>query len=171
VEDSSPESLAAAIGRCREAQASWASLSFGQRAAMLRRWRDLLLEAKAEFASILHEQAGEPESEALGYELFFVCDAIGYWGRAAGRILADRQPILHLFKHKRALSTHKPRGVVAIVASDRLPLLLTIGEAIPALMAGNGVILSCHRPRPTARPCSGAPLPTRLVFLRDYSRP
>jgi succinate-semialdehyde dehydrogenase/glutarate-semialdehyde dehydrogenase len=108
---------------------------------MLRSWRELLLEAKAEFATILRQQTGKSESEALGYELFFVCDAIGYWGRAAGRLLADRQPILHLFKHKRALSTHKPRGVVGLVASDRLPLLLTLGEAVPALMAGNGVIL------------------------------
>ena len=66
-------------------------------------------------------------------ELYALQEARGY--------LADRQEFPHLLKTKRAYSTYKPRGVIGMITPWNFPLVLSIGEAIPALMAGNGVVL------------------------------
>ena len=108
---------------------------------MLRRYRDFLIDAADEVADTLVSETGKPRADAYGGELFFVCDSIGYWSRNAARILAPSSPRLHLLKSKKAYSTYKPRGVVGVVAPWNFPLILTVGEAVPALMAGNAVVI------------------------------
>jgi acyl-CoA reductase-like NAD-dependent aldehyde dehydrogenase len=44
-------------------------------------------------------------------------------------------------KFKKVLSTYAPRGVVGIISPWNFPLTMTLGEALPALMAGNAVVL------------------------------
>jgi acyl-CoA reductase-like NAD-dependent aldehyde dehydrogenase len=135
------EEVAAAVVRCREAQASWASLSYGQRGRLLKRYRDALLDARDEITDVLCLETGKPRADALGVELLYVCDAIGFWAKQAGRYLSDRVERPHLLRTKRAYSTYKPRGVIGMITPWNFPLVLSVGEAIPALMAGNGVVI------------------------------
>ncbi|MBC8293523.1 MAG: aldehyde dehydrogenase family protein [Proteobacteria bacterium] len=143
----------AVVARCREAQAVWAALSFSQRARMLRDYRDLLVSRKEEIADVVISETGKPRVDVFATELFYICDGIGYWGRNAARLLADRQVSTHLLKTKKAISTYKPRGVIGMITPWNFPLTLTIGEAIPALMAGNGVVI---------KPASATPLCAEL---------
>ena len=122
------EEVRAAVARCREAQASWAALSFGQRGRMLKRYRDALLDARDEITDVLCMETGKPRAEALGVELLYVCDVIGFWARKARHYLADRQESPHLLKTKRAYSTYKPRGVIGMITPRNFPLVLSIGE-------------------------------------------
>ena len=131
----------AAVARAREAQKHWAALSFRQRGVMLKRFRDALLDMKEEIALTVCGETGKPEAEVYSVELFYVCDAIGFWSKQAQRYLADRAEHPHLLKTKKAYSTYKPRGVIGIIAPWNYPFELTIGEAIPALMAGNAVVI------------------------------
>ncbi len=135
------EDVQRAVAECRQAQTQWAALSYTQRGKMLVRFRDHLIDCKDEIANTLSGETGKPKSEVFSAELFYTCDAIGFWAKQSARLLADCEQRLHLFKNKRAYSTYKPRGVIGMITPWNFPLILTIGEAIPALMAGNGVVI------------------------------
>ena len=59
----------------------------------------------------------------------------------AARYLRDERVRPHLLKTKRVYVSYLPYGVVGIIGPWNFPFNLTIGEAIPALMAGNAVVL------------------------------
>jgi acyl-CoA reductase-like NAD-dependent aldehyde dehydrogenase len=131
------------VNRAREAQAQWRTTPFAERAKLLYRLRDLLLDEQDKLADILTAETGRPRAEAYGNELFYLCDAIGVWGKKSERYLRSTRirPHFPLMKFKRVVSTYAPRGVIGIISPWNFPLTLTLGEALPALMAGNAVVI------------------------------
>ncbi|HEY2986921.1 MAG TPA: succinic semialdehyde dehydrogenase, partial [Candidatus Binatia bacterium] len=119
----------------------WEQKSFRERAARLYRYRDLLIDHQEEIAAILSRENGKPESEAYGNELFYLYDTIGFWAKNAAKYLRAEKIRPHLLMTKKVASTHSPMGVIGIISPWNFPLVLTIGEAIPALMAGNAAII------------------------------
>ena len=136
-----PDELAEVERRARAAQPAWATLSFADRAQALYRFRDALLDRSEELADVLTGETGKPRGDAYGVELIYVCDAISFWAKNARRFLRDERITPHLLKTKVAYSTHSPVGVVGIIGPWNFPFVLTIGDALPALMAGNAVII------------------------------
>lgn len=139
----SAAAIAAAASCGREAQAQWRSTTFAERAKLLYRLRDLLLDEQNKLADILTAETGRPRSEACGSELFYLCDAIGFWAKHSERYLRPTKirPHFPLMKFKKVVSTYAPRGVIGIISPWNFPLILTLGEALPALMAGNAVVI------------------------------
>jgi len=139
----SPADVAAAIGRARKAQATWRTKTFVERATLLYRFRDLLIDEQERLADILTSESGKPRSEVYGNELFYLCDVIGFWAANAAKILKAEKirPHLFMFKTKKVISEYHPIGVVGIISPWNFPLVLTAGDAIPALMAGNAVVI------------------------------
>ena len=135
------EAVATAVARAREAQARWAALDFAARARVLRRVRDAFVDGKERIADVVSAETGKPPHDVFTNELFIVCDGIGFWSRRASRYLADEKARPHLMKSKRAYTSYHPHGVIGIIGPWNFPFSLTIGEAIPALMAGNAVVL------------------------------
>jgi len=135
------DELAAAEQRGRAAQRDWAKRSFSERARALYRFRDALLDDAERFADVLTSETGKPRADAYGVELIYVCDAISYWGKNAETFLRDERVWPHLLKNKAAYSTYAPVGLVGIIGPWNFPFVLTIGDALPALMAGNAVII------------------------------
>ena len=133
--------VAAAVSRARQAHLQWQSKGFYERAQVLRRFRDLLIDEQERLADILTSESGKPRAEVYGNELFYVCDAIGFWSKNAERWLAPERIRPHLFKTKKLRSMYQPLGVVGIISPWNFPLVLTVGDAVPALMAGNAVII------------------------------
>lgn len=131
----------AAVERARAAQQVWRAMDHAQRAAALRRYRDAIVDNKDRIAEIVVSETGKPIAEVYGGEILYVCDAIGYWTRNAERFLADQYVRPHLLRNKAAYSTYKPLGVVGVIGPWNFPFALTIGEGLPALMAGNAVII------------------------------
>ncbi|HEU4345115.1 MAG TPA: succinic semialdehyde dehydrogenase [Candidatus Binatia bacterium] len=135
--------VAAAVARARAAQTGWQEQSFAERAKLLYRLRDLLIDEQERLVEILTAESGKPTGEVYGNELFYVCDAIGYWARNAARHLGFERvrPHLFMFKTKKVFSGYFPLGVVGIISPWNFPLVLTLGDALPALMAGNAVVI------------------------------
>jgi len=135
------EAVAAAVARARQAQAAWAGLAFAERARVLHRVRDRFIDEKDRLMDVVSGETGKPRHDVLTNELLLVCDGIGFWGRRAARYLADEAARPHLLKNKRAHVSYLPHGVIGIIGPWNFPFSLTIGEAIPALMAGNAVVV------------------------------
>ena len=135
--------VAAAVERGRKAQAVWQQTSFPERSKILYRLRDLLLDEGEKLADILTAETGRPRAEVYGNELFYLCDAIGSWAKKSARYLRPEKirPHFPLLKPKKVILIYAPRGVIGIISPWNFPLTMTLGEAIPALMAGNAVVI------------------------------
>lgn len=134
--------VAEAVTKARAAQALWGNKTFRGRAEVLYRYRDLLIDHQEKMADLVTAETGKPRAEVYGNELFYLYDGIGFWAKNAGKYLAPEKIRPHLLKWtKKVVSTYSPLGVVGIISPWNFPLVLTIGEAIPALMAGNAVII------------------------------
>ena len=135
-----PADVAAACEAALAAQADWARRSFDERAAVLLRFHDLLIDNSAEILDIIQLEAGKARKHAFEEVLDTAIQA-RYYAHTAAEFLRPRRrqgalPIL-----AKAWEHHHPRGVVGIIAPWNYPLTLAIGDAIPALMAGNGVVI------------------------------
>jgi len=135
------EDVTQAVGKARKAQAIWQKKSLAEQAKVLYRFRDLLIDHQERIADVLTAETGKPRAEAYGNELFYVCDAIGFWAKNAVKFLKPEKIRPHLLKTKKVYSLYQPLGVVGIISPWNFPLVLTIGEAIPAMMAGNAVVI------------------------------
>jgi acyl-CoA reductase-like NAD-dependent aldehyde dehydrogenase len=139
----SPDEVSQAVERGRTAQRIWSKISMAARAHLIYRLRDLLLDEGEKLADILTAETGRPRAEVYGNELFYLCDAIGVWAKKGPGFLREEKirPHFPLLKFKKVTVTYVPRGVVGIISPWNFPLTMTLGEALPALMAGNAVVI------------------------------
>ncbi|HEY1232837.1 MAG TPA: aldehyde dehydrogenase family protein [Candidatus Binatia bacterium] len=135
--------VAMAVTRARKAQQTWAKTNFPERARLLYKLRDFLLDEGDRLADIMTAETGRPRAEVYGNELFYLCDAIGSWGKKSAHYLREKtiKPQFPLLKAKKVVAVYEPRGVIGIISPWNFPLTMTLGEAIPALMAGNAVVI------------------------------
>lgn len=135
------EDVRAAVARARAAQSRWSAMSLAARGAALKRFRDLVIDEKDRVVDVIVAETGRPRGDAYPSELLQFCDAVGYWAKAGRKFLADEKVRPHLLMNKKVYVTFDPIGVVGIIGPWNFPFLLTIGEAIPALMAGCAVVI------------------------------
>src|SRR6188474_29406 len=95
--------VAIAVTRARKAQQTWAQTSFAERARLLYRLRDLLLDEGDKLADILTSETGRPRDEVYGNEIFYLCNAIGAWAKNSERYLRRQKisPSFPLVKVKK----------------------------------------------------------------------
>jgi len=136
-----PTELPALAGRAREAQCAWGKLDIATRSAQLLRFRALIAERADEIAAVVAAETGKPLAEAHATELFLVLEGITHWAHNAKRLLATERIRPRLFKHKRVLSRWIPRGLVGVISPWNFPFAIAVGDAVPALIAGNAVIV------------------------------
>ena len=130
-----------AVERARKAQAEWAETSFRERRSVLERGLRHLVDHADAFVDVIVSETGKPREEALAVEVLAACDAMQFYAKNAGRILADRTVPVHLMKTKKLKISYRPLGVVGIITPWNFPFLLALNPTVQALMAGNAVIL------------------------------
>lgn len=130
----------AAVDAARHAQVSWARTSVQERARIILRFHDLVLSRRVEILDLLQSETGKCRRDALE-EVLDVALVARHYARDAVRLLTPRRhrgvfPALVKVRELR-----QPKGVVGIIAPWNYPLTLVSGDAIPALLAGNSVIV------------------------------
>ena len=103
------------------------------------------LEARDHLLDRLIIETGKVRGDALT-EPLMCFDTIRYYLDSAESVLADEQVSAHLIKHKRGTVTYTPRGVAGIISPWNFPVDLGFSEAIPALLAGNAVVIKPSEP-------------------------
>jgi acyl-CoA reductase-like NAD-dependent aldehyde dehydrogenase len=130
----------AAIATARAAFRPWSALDFKQRANVMLSARDLLLARQEDIIQTICAENGKPRLEAIS-EFFYVCDVITFYAKPAKRFLKPERIKPHLLRNKKVTVHYEPRGVIGLITPWNFPFILTIGEAVPALMAGNAVVI------------------------------
>jgi succinate-semialdehyde dehydrogenase / glutarate-semialdehyde dehydrogenase len=129
-----------AVLEARAAQAQWASTSLQERSAIVLRFHDLVLARQDEVLDLIQLESGKARRHA-SEEVLDVAIVSRYYANTAARHLCPQRrrgalPLLTAtWEHRH------PLGVVAIIAPWNYPLTLGISDAIPALIAGNGVVI------------------------------
>jgi len=141
--------VATAIERARAAQPAWGALPVLERARALKRARREMVRARADILGRLERETGKARFDVVG-ELMGSCLDIGYLARRAPRWLQTQSVSTQPLFGKRGLVVFKPRGVVGIISPWNAPLNLAIGDAIPALLAGNAVVIKPSELTPLA---------------------
>jgi acyl-CoA reductase-like NAD-dependent aldehyde dehydrogenase len=137
---SSPAQVRAAVERARRAFRVWREIEPSRRARILLSVRDLFLAHQEELIELIGRENGKPRLEAM-VEITYVLDVLTFYAKRGRRFLRPHRVTPHLLRNKRVTVHYQPRGVIGMVTPWNFPLILTIGEAIPALAAGNAVVI------------------------------
>ena len=171
-ESTNPADIPAIIERARVAQAAWAAQPIRERAAALRRLRDAIFDARDEIAATISRETGKPRVEAVFAEIILALDTADFIaGHAPKWLRPERVPHHNIaVKAKSGWLEHEPLGVVAIISPWNYPFAIPIAQIIPALAAGNAVILKPSELTPAAGALIGeiaarAGLPENLVQI------
>ena len=130
----------AACAAAREAQQAWERRPFAERAAVLLRFHDLVIDNAPEILDIIQLESGKARRHAFE-EVLDVAIQARYYAHTAAAFLRPRRCQGALPVLTKAWECHRPRGVIGMIAPWNYPLSLAIGDAVPALIAGNGVVL------------------------------
>ncbi len=132
--------VARAAERARVAQPGWARRSFEERAEVLLRFHDRLLDRLQDFVDLVQYDAGKARLTAAE-EVLHVGLSARYCAVTAERYLRSRRgrgllPVLtRIDRH------YQPKGLVGVIAPWNYPLTMAISDGLAALMAGNAVLL------------------------------
>src|SRR3954466_10930318 len=135
-----PEDMQTATERACAVQAEWARTSFAERRAVLLRYHDLILDRQDEILDLLQLESGKARRHAFE-EVLDQALVSRYYANTAERYRKPRRRRGALPFLTAAYEYHHPVGVVGIIAPWNYPLTLSISDAVPALAAGNGVVL------------------------------
>jgi acyl-CoA reductase-like NAD-dependent aldehyde dehydrogenase len=136
--------LAQMAARGRAAQPGWAAMGIAERGAIFRRAQKWMFDHSERVLRTVVSETGKTYEDANLTDLGYTAVALGFWARKAERYLKDeRVPIgfnpLNL--GKKAVVRHAPVGLVGVIGPWNYPLVNSFGDCIPAMMAGNSVIL------------------------------
>ncbi|MGA4840121.1 succinic semialdehyde dehydrogenase [Streptomyces sp. G45] len=138
--ESTPEDVATAFERARTAQIAWSRTPVRQRAAVLLRFHDLLLQRQAEALDLIQLETGKARLHAHE-EIQAVAVAARHYGRRAAAYLNPKRHTGVVPTLTKVTELRQPRGVVGQIAPWNYPLELSIGDALPALVAGNALVM------------------------------
>jgi len=128
----------AAIAAAEVAQKEWAARTAKERATILRRWFELMMDNQDDLGRILTAEQGKPLPEAKG-EIAYGASFIEWFAEEARRVYGDIVPGHQ--KDKRILVMKQPIGVVAAITPWNFPNAMITRKAGPAFAAGCAMVL------------------------------
>ncbi|MCX5399198.1 succinic semialdehyde dehydrogenase [Streptomyces sp. NBC_00102] len=138
--ESTPEDVATAFERARAAQPAWAATPVRARAAVLLRFHDLVLQRQAEVLDLIQLETGKARLHAHE-EVQAVAVASRHYGRKAPAYLRPKRHTGVVPTLTKVTELRQPRGVVGQIAPWNYPLELSVGDALPAFVSGNAVVM------------------------------
>src|SRR6056297_2739130 len=156
VADLSRAQVTRAIAEAEAAQRDWAKWTGKERATVLRKFFDLMMENQHDLGVILTAEQGKPLAEAKG-EIAYGASFIEFFGEEAKRVYGETIPGHQ--RDKRITVIKQPIGVVASITPWNFPTAMITRKAGPALAAGCAFI---------GRPASETPLSaTAMAVLAE----
>ncbi|WP_136067168.1 NAD-dependent succinate-semialdehyde dehydrogenase [Modicisalibacter radicis] len=173
VPDLDADAAREAIAAAESAWPAWRRLPAKQRAALMRKWFELIMDHQDALARLMTLEQGKPLAESRG-EVAYGAAYIEYYAEEAKRIAGETLP-----SHgadKRILVFREPVGVVAAITPWNFPLAMITRKCAPALAAGCPVVVKPAEATPlTALALAGlaerAGLPAGVFNVVTAARP
>ncbi len=159
--ETSPDEVAAAIGRAVEAFAAWRLVPAPKRGELVRLLGEELRAHKADLGRLVSLEVGKITSEGLGevQEMIDICDfAVGLSRQLYGLTIATERP------SHRMMETWHPLGPVGVISAFNFPVAVWSWNAALALVAGDPVVWKPSEKTPLTA------LGTAAIFARAVDR-
>jgi succinate-semialdehyde dehydrogenase/glutarate-semialdehyde dehydrogenase len=131
--------VAAAAERARAIQPAWAARPIRERAEVLLRFHDLVLQHQDEVLDLIQLENGKARRHAFE-EVLDVCLTARYYANTAADYLRPKRRQGVQLMLTQVAELHHPKGLVGIISPWNYPLTLGISDALPAIVAGNAVL-------------------------------
>jgi succinate-semialdehyde dehydrogenase/glutarate-semialdehyde dehydrogenase len=128
----------AAIEAAQRALPGWRATVAKDRARIMRRWADLMVERADDLALLLTAEQGKPLAEART-EILYAASFLEWFGEEAKRVYGDTIPTYSA--DRRIVVTKEPIGVTAGITPWNFPAAMTTRKAAPAIAAGCTMVL------------------------------
>jgi acyl-CoA reductase-like NAD-dependent aldehyde dehydrogenase len=132
------------VARARAAQPGWDAIGFEGRGQVLRRAQKWMLDNVDRVIEVVVSESGKTHEDAQLADFGYTVSALGFWAKEAPKYLADeRVPSWNnpIAAGKKLVIRYAPIGVVGVIGPWNYPIANSFGDCIPALAAGNSVIL------------------------------
>jgi succinate-semialdehyde dehydrogenase/glutarate-semialdehyde dehydrogenase len=129
-----------AFAMARRAQRGWAMRSPRERARVLLRLHDLVLDRAAEGLDLAQIETGKARRDAFE-ELLDCALTARHYARVGPRLLAPARRLGAFPMLTETVEHRHARGVVGVISPWNYPITLAVTDALPALLAGNAVVL------------------------------
>src|SRR5512140_1568657 len=127
-----------AIAAAQRAMPAWRGKTAKERAAVLRKWFELILANQEDLAKLMTAEQGKPLSESRG-EVVYGASFIEWFAEEAKRVYGDTIPTVA--NDKRLLVLKEPIGVAAAITPWNFPNAMITRKVAPALAAGCTVVV------------------------------
>jgi acyl-CoA reductase-like NAD-dependent aldehyde dehydrogenase len=143
VPDLGAEAVAELARKGRAAQPQWEAFGYEARAQVLRRAQKWLMDNQERVIETIISETGKTYEDAEFAEIGYAGNAFGFWASNGAKYLEDERVRSSqlLVKGKKLILRHRPLGLIGVIGPWNYPLTNSFGDCIPALMAGNSVIL------------------------------
>ena len=139
IPQSSADDVAQAFARARKAQQAWSRVSLDDRAEILLRLHDLILDRQEEIIDLIVWESGKARKHAFDEPLHVALTA-RYYARTAHEHLDTQRKIGVVPGLTRVEVNRVPKGVVGIISPWNYPFTMALCDGLPALLAGNAVV-------------------------------
>lgn len=139
---STPDDVATAYETARAAQRAWSARPLRERARIIGRVHDLVLDRQSALADLVQAESGKARRDAFE-EIGDVALAARYSAVRGPQVLRDRRRSGLVPGLTKAIEVRHPMGVVGVISPFNYPLTLAISDSLPAFVAGNAVV---HKP-------------------------
>ncbi len=137
VPDSGAAEARAALDAAHAAFATWRKVPAKQRAAIIKRWNDLVLAHQDDLGALISLEQGKPLAEGKG-EVAYAASYIEWFGEEATRMNGEVIPAP--VPGRRMFALKEPVGVVAAITPWNFPAAMIARKIAPALAAGCTVV-------------------------------
>ncbi len=143
VPDLGADAVAKMAAQARAAQPGWEAFGFEGRARVLLRAQKWLMDNAEQVVSTIVSETGKTFEDASLAEIGYAGNAFGFWAKKAPNYLADERvkTSQKLVLGKKIILRYRPLGLIGVIGPWNYPLTNSFGDCIPALAAGNSVIL------------------------------
>jgi succinate-semialdehyde dehydrogenase/glutarate-semialdehyde dehydrogenase len=138
VADLGAEETTLAVEAADKAHKDWQALTAKERATLLRRWNQLILDNQDDLATLMTLEQGKPFAEAKG-EVAYGASFIDWFADEARRLYGDVIPTFA--NDRRVLTIKQGIGVVAAITPWNFPIAMITRKAGPALAAGCTIVI------------------------------
>jgi acyl-CoA reductase-like NAD-dependent aldehyde dehydrogenase len=143
VPDLGAEAVAEMAARGRAAQPEWDAFGFDGRARVMKRAQKWVMDNAERVVETIVSETGKTYEDAQLAEIGYAGNAFGFWAKEGPAYLEDQKVKSSqvLVKGKKLVHRYRPLGLIGVIGPWNYPLTNSFGDCIPALMAGNSVIL------------------------------